>query len=50
MSRIGYRCDGDDCTTSSTHTGPPAVVRDADGNWLELCNGCYDDWEADDGN
>lgn len=46
MSRLGYRCDGEDCGYESRRHGPAAVVR-RDGEWIDLCSSCYDDWDYD---
>lgn len=44
MTRLGYRCDG--CGDEYPRLDPPAVVQDADLNWLDLCAACYEQWDG----
>jgi hypothetical protein len=45
MSRLGYICDH--CGEEHPRRDPAAAVRDEDGNWLDLCASCYDDWDPE---
>jgi len=45
MTRLGYICDG--CEDEYTCREPAAAVRDDDGDWLDLCSDCYDDWDEE---
>lgn len=40
MSRLGYICDG--CGDEYPRRDPPAIVRNEDGEWIDLCSDCYD--------
>lgn len=42
MARLGFKCD--DCGDEHRGREPAAYVEDDDGNGLELCSGCYDDF------
>ncbi|QIO25497.1 hypothetical protein [Haloarcula sp. JP-L23] len=44
MARLGYICDG--CGDEYNHRDPAAAVQDSELNWLDLCSGCYDEWDA----